>query len=477
MESIDRLNRAIQYIEDNLHETIDYREISKITLSPVSAFQRFFYLTTGMALSEYIRRRKLSCAADDLSNTDKKIIDIALRYGYESSDAFSAAFKRAYDVPPSAVRRRQIKLEPFHRLYFILSVINVKGDSKMKTIANIRALLDGMKGHNFGLPDCVKFILERLGAGEKPDFWDIAAITGDTVAQVYNRRLTTSCEYCVSGYLAGAEHIEYVYDALGYGHDYITAEQFNANNDFYKPIIVETINQGIPVLVKTNLNDMPEWHSDVGTYCLIVGYDQGGQIIKLLFDGTETVDCILTGKNKMDLIFIGKKKREVTLEELYMKAIQKMPYWLTLPERGGLFFGAAAYRAWADDIEAGRFAGDDLPLWENYGVYVCNLATSGGEPTYIFKKLADMDQSYAYLAPLGEKIQKLLPAESPTGGRSLLWLQLEELGGGMDMKKVAKTMRDREKRAEIAAVLRDYARRLDQAVDLLNEAKLFELCK
>jgi len=70
MEPIDRLNKAISYIEENLHDSVDYNEISKITLSPISAFQRFFCLTTGMALSEYIRRRKLSRAADDLLRTN-----------------------------------------------------------------------------------------------------------------------------------------------------------------------------------------------------------------------------------------------------------------------------------------------------------------------------------------------------------------------------------------------------------------------
>jgi len=146
-----------------------------------------------------------------------------------------------------------------------------------------------------------------------------------------------------------------------------------------------------------------------------------------------------------------------------------MPYWLTLPERNGMYFGAEAYRKWADDIESGRFEDENLPLWENYGVYVCNLATNGGEPTYIFRKLADINPKYAELANIGEKIQKLLPAESPTGGRSLLWIQLDELDGGMDIGKVKMTMRNKENRSKVAAALRDYAERLDQAVDIMLE--------
>jgi len=155
----------------------------------------------------------------------------------------------------------------------------------MKRIANNRELCDGMKGHNYALPDCVKFILESVGHGDKPDFWDIAAITGDTVAQVYNRNPATGCEYCVSGYLAGSEHIKYVFDTLGYGHEYVTAAQLNAETGRYIQKIAETIDRDIPVLVKTNLNDIPGWNSDVGTHCLIVGYDHGGQLVKLLGGG------------------------------------------------------------------------------------------------------------------------------------------------------------------------------------------------
>ena len=102
---------------------------------------------------------------------------------------------------------------------------------------------------------------------------------------------------------------------------------------------------------------------------------------------------------------------------------------------------------------------------------MCNLATSGGEPTYLFRKLAEMNPAYAYLAPLGEKIQDLLPAETPTGGKSLLWMQLDELGGGMNLEDVQKTMRGKKKRAKVAAALRDYAGRLDRALALMKEAE------
>ena len=338
-----------------------------------------------------------------------------------------------------------------------------------KLIANIRNLIDGMQGHNYALPDCLKFIFECLGDYEELNFWDFAALTGDTVVQVYNHNLTTGCEYCVSGYLAGAEHIGYVFDTLGYNYEYIDSKQINNDITIYSSKIVEYINKGIPILVKTNLNDIEEWKSDVGSYCLIVGYENEGKLVKLLIEGTKTIDYSIVENNKLDLVFIGEKKYDVSLEQIYLQIIDKMHYWLTLPERNGMSFGAVAYRAWADDIISGRFEAENFDLWGNYGVYVVNLATNGGGPWFILNKLAALNQNYSKLSFTKDKIHSLLPAESPTGeGKVLLWIKLDELGGGMDMNAVKTTMCDKEKRAKVADVFYDYAERLDQVVELIK---------
>lgn len=128
MDWVDRMNRAISYVEDHLNSEIDTEAIGKIMACPFSVFQRSFIQITGIPLSEYIRRRKLTCAAYDLQNTDEKIIDIALKYGYESSDAFSVAFKRLHGIAPAMVRKSAVKLTFYCRLYFDLTI---KGVSRM----------------------------------------------------------------------------------------------------------------------------------------------------------------------------------------------------------------------------------------------------------------------------------------------------------------------------------------------------------
>jgi AraC family transcriptional regulator len=125
MEWVNRLNAVIEYIENHLCDAISQDEVSKIIASPYSVFQRSFVQITGITLSEYIRRRNLTNAAYEIQNTDQRIIDIALKYGYESSDAFSVAFKRLNGIAPSMARKKNIQLKFFTRLHFTLVIRGV----------------------------------------------------------------------------------------------------------------------------------------------------------------------------------------------------------------------------------------------------------------------------------------------------------------------------------------------------------------
>ncbi len=125
MDWVDRMNQAIHYVEDHLNNKIDEKEISRITACPFSLFQGSFTQITGIPLSEYVRRRKLTCAAYDLQNTEEKVIDVALKYGYQSSDAFSVAFKRLHGITPSDARKDGVKLTFYCRLDFALIIKGV----------------------------------------------------------------------------------------------------------------------------------------------------------------------------------------------------------------------------------------------------------------------------------------------------------------------------------------------------------------
>lgn len=96
MNYYDSLNKLIETIEKNLEAPIDYNELAKIIGTSAYAMQRIFVFLTGITLTEYIRKRRLSKAAEELKRTDSKIIDIAIKYQYDSPISFTNAFKKMY---------------------------------------------------------------------------------------------------------------------------------------------------------------------------------------------------------------------------------------------------------------------------------------------------------------------------------------------------------------------------------------------
>jgi AraC family transcriptional regulator len=94
MDSLQRLNELISYIENNLDQEIDNLILSRIAACPISVLQRLFVLMTDGTLTEYIRLRRLARAADDVRYSNEKVIDITIKYGYYSSDTFCVAFRR-----------------------------------------------------------------------------------------------------------------------------------------------------------------------------------------------------------------------------------------------------------------------------------------------------------------------------------------------------------------------------------------------
>ena len=92
MDSLSSMNNAMVYIEEHLTEDIDYSEVSKIAYCSEYHFKRMFSFLAGISLSEYIRRRRLTLAALDLKDRDLRIIDVAVKYGYNSADSFPVLF-------------------------------------------------------------------------------------------------------------------------------------------------------------------------------------------------------------------------------------------------------------------------------------------------------------------------------------------------------------------------------------------------
>ena len=122
MDWITGIQRAIDYIEGNLTETIDYEEVAKQCYSSSYHFQRVFSILCGFTLGEYIRNRRLTLAGRELATTNAKVIDVALKYGYESPDSFAKAFQKFHGILPSQARNNGSNLKSFSRLVLKFSL-------------------------------------------------------------------------------------------------------------------------------------------------------------------------------------------------------------------------------------------------------------------------------------------------------------------------------------------------------------------
>lgn len=116
MNWITGIQRSIDYVEDHIMEPIDYEEVAKRACSSSFHFQRVFSILCGFTLGEYIRFRRLSLAGGELTSSDIKVIDVALKYGYDTPESFSRAFTRFHGIAPSQAKNNHVILKSFSRL-------------------------------------------------------------------------------------------------------------------------------------------------------------------------------------------------------------------------------------------------------------------------------------------------------------------------------------------------------------------------
>ncbi len=128
MNWMKAMSDSIDYIEDHLETSLQVKDIAGIAIVSPFYYQRMFSMLTNMSVQEYIRKRRMTLAANLLISSDIKIIDLAFKYGYESSEAFSRAFKSVHDASPTAVRQGKVAIKAFLKLTIQVSL---KGDVAM----------------------------------------------------------------------------------------------------------------------------------------------------------------------------------------------------------------------------------------------------------------------------------------------------------------------------------------------------------
>ena len=152
---------SVDYIEENLTEELDIDEIAKKAALSSFYYQRIFGALCGMTVGEYIRARRMTAAAQELACSDHKVIDIAIKYGYDSPDSFAKAFQRFHGITPAQAREQGAQLRSFAPLHIKVtleggSMLDYRIEEKEAfTVVGIK------KGFNV-----------ENGYREIPKFWD-----------------------------------------------------------------------------------------------------------------------------------------------------------------------------------------------------------------------------------------------------------------------------------------------------------------
>ncbi|MDF2881386.1 MAG: AraC family transcriptional regulator [Clostridiaceae bacterium] len=165
MDFVQSLQMAIDYMEEHILEPITYEDVAKHVFMSSYHFHRIFSLITGITANEYMRNRRLSMAGQELSMSDSKVIDVALKYGYDSPESFTKAFARFHGVTPNVARRAGMKLKSFNRL---LIKIKLEGgtvmDYRIEKREQFKLLAKVEKFRNESISE--------QGNTEIPEFWN-----------------------------------------------------------------------------------------------------------------------------------------------------------------------------------------------------------------------------------------------------------------------------------------------------------------
>tara|TARA_R110002072_G_scaffold284396_5_gene448759 strand:- start:100247 stop:100972 length:726 start_codon:yes stop_codon:yes gene_type:complete len=120
------MNLAIEYIEEHLSRDLAIDDVAEVACCSKYHFHRMFFAAFRVTFSEYVRRRRLTLAAVDIANGDGRIVDVALKYGYVSPNAFTRAFRNIHGFNPGKVRSSQGQLASYNRVFFPLQTTGVE---------------------------------------------------------------------------------------------------------------------------------------------------------------------------------------------------------------------------------------------------------------------------------------------------------------------------------------------------------------
>jgi hypothetical protein len=349
-------------------------------------------------------------------------------------------------------------------------------------IPNIHRLITSEHGENYWFSGCARYVMECLNEPDY-DYVFFAGLTGDSFVQPYSLdhfRGDGMLDYLLSD--ADYSVVEKAFAACGYAATFVPEATLRADKETYLRMTMDSIDKGIPV-IRSRGNG---WH-------VFVGYENNGETLLYMIDNKTEPSRVAAAdlfgeipeehKNisqGFGWVFVGEKKTQKELKQIYRDALANLPKLLTT-KTDKYCFGAAAFRAWADDIENGKFDGmtpEQFQSWHMYITYVCNLATNSGGCQGFLRKAQELNPDLTCLEEVRRQYTRTGCLWNSTGwgntqedrddaARLFGPDSLESLGGGFNITLEA--LQDKDRRAKIAAKIRQLADCMDEVVRILNE--------
>ena len=408
---VDKIQEAINFIEDNLFEPINIDDVGKaINYSP-SSFSNFFSAVTGYSVGEYIRFRRLSTAAERISNDDVSVTDMAFECGYDTVEAFSKAFKRFFGCSPSQFADSKSK---YHFAPIIIK-FSLKGGFSMK-----RNLIPGLQKVDWSDvqrgSEFVNSAVSALnGLGENTNYDYVCAVSGYAFMTSFSKEGWDFGNQSVRNAPIIYEHI---FKMFGYKTSYYLKSDFEKDSR----IIMDSIDRGMPVIANGVINCSNE--------CLVSGYDNDGEVLlgynpfmyiqddhKEPHDDTGYFRKTNWHSNNFSSILIINDKSEKPEKEIIFAETLKLIKRLISDEDivPDHYNGLAAHKAFANALMTYK--------WEdNFEPYMCVMCTY---KMYLDRRYAvkfledngrnDLARIYKEIAELCVKLGQIIPQDFSAG--------------------------------------------------------------
>lgn len=323
------------------------------------------------------------------------------------------------------------------------------------TISVIHRLVTDNNGENYWFEGCARYVMECLGEKDY-DYCFFAGLTGDVFTQHYT--YTRYSGDGLSSYRMAEDPKQFVKDIFsrcGYDAVFVSGEELKQDTEKYLDLLLSYIDRGIPVM---------DWSKTDGVY---VGYEAQGRVLLRIrgnSDQPEQVTVDEAVQRSRGWAFVGEKKENLSLAEIYRKAVAEIPTHFAV-RTDTYCFGPEAFRAWAADIENGKFdhmTEEEFDEWPCYTNYVCVLATNSGGCHGFLNRAKELNPDLDWLDKVVELYRRTGYMWNDDNGEDL-----EAIGGGFNITLA--TLQDPGRRGRIAAKLREFAQIYDEIVRVLKE--------